>query len=145
MRDVALRLRQRKPADPARGFVPADHYDIVVGDDVVGEIVLRLGDTEHLRLYGGQVGYRVAPEFRGHSYGAAALSALKTHAIAAGFEELWITCAPENIASRKTLDRAGAAFVEILDLPETTDLYARGERRACRYRMILTESISRSA
>jgi tagatose 1,6-diphosphate aldolase len=54
--------------------------------------------------------------------------------------ELWITCNPENIASRRTCEAAGADFVEIVDLPSDIDMYQEGERQKCRYRLKLGES-----
>jgi tagatose 1,6-diphosphate aldolase len=49
--------------------------------------------------------------------------------------ELWITCNPENVASRRTCEFAGAEFVEIVDLPTNIDMYLEGERQKCRYRL----------
>jgi predicted acetyltransferase len=48
---------------------------------------------------------------------------------------VWITCDPDNIASRKTCELAGARLVEIVDLPEDTDMYREGMRQKCRYRI----------
>jgi len=58
---VDLRLREQRPADPKSGHVATDFYDILADGAPVGEISLRLLETEYLRLYGGQVGYGVAP------------------------------------------------------------------------------------
>jgi tagatose 1,6-diphosphate aldolase len=38
-----------------------------------------------------------------------------------GLTELWITCNPDNFASRRTYGVAGVEFVEIVDLPELID------------------------
>jgi tagatose 1,6-diphosphate aldolase len=54
-----------------------------------------------------------------------------------GLYALWITCNPENVASRRTCELTGAEFVEIVDLPPESDMYERGERRKCRYRLDL--------
>jgi predicted acetyltransferase len=130
---VILRLRESRPADPARGYVPTDFYDILAREEAVGEISLRLVETEYLRLYGGQVGYGVKPEYRGNGYAAEALRLLRPIARAAGFEALWITCSIDNPASRRTLETAGAVFVEEIDLLPGTDMYERGQRRSCRF------------
>jgi tagatose 1,6-diphosphate aldolase len=50
-----------------------------------------------------------------------------------GLTTLWITCNPDNIASRRTCERIGARLVEVVDVPEGTPLYRRGERQKCRY------------
>ena len=54
-----------------------------------------------------------------------------------GLSELWITCNPDNIASRKTCERLGAEYVETVSLPRDHVLYQRGEREKCRYRIDL--------
>ncbi|WP_314371753.1 GNAT family N-acetyltransferase [Sphingomonas paucimobilis] len=134
---VALRFRERTEADPTRGWVPTLFYDIIVDENEVGQISLRLGDNEHLRLYGGQVGYRVRPEAQGRGVATTALVLLKSIAVASGFTELWITTRPDNIASRRVLDKVGAVFIEALSVPQDTDLFARGDRSMCRYRLLL--------
>jgi tagatose 1,6-diphosphate aldolase len=48
---------------------------------------------------------------------------------------LWITCNPDNTASRRTLDRLGAEFVEIVSVPDDYPLIAGTLRQKCRYRL----------
>jgi predicted acetyltransferase len=50
-------------------------------------------------------------------------------------QTVWITCNPDNWASRRTCELAGAELVEIVDLPEDNDMYRKGKRRKCRYRL----------
>lgn len=130
---VELRWTGRSDADPVRGWVPTEDFAIVAADVVVGAIVLRLGDTESLRRYGGQVGYRVAPEHQRRGYATEALRLLMPIAVTHGFAELWVTCRPGNIASRRVLEKAGARFVEVVETPAGSDLFARGDREMCRY------------
>lgn len=52
-------------------------------------------------------------------------------------KELWMTCSPDNLASRCTCELLGAVFVETVDLPEDIDMYREGERQKCRYRLQL--------
>ncbi|MBM3189564.1 MAG: GNAT family N-acetyltransferase [Chloroflexi bacterium] len=103
----------------------------------LGSIQLRIGDSEHLRLYAGHIGYGVAPEHRGHHYAARACRLLMPLARSHGFRALWITCDPDNIASRRTCELAGAEFVEIVDLSEDSDMYRNGSRQKCRFRLDL--------
>lgn len=49
--------------------------------------------------------------------------------------ELWITCNPDNRASRRTCELAGAALMEIVDLPSNSDMYLEGDRQKYRYRL----------
>ena len=126
------------PADPGRGYVPAYHFQMVspVGQ-VMGNIDLRLGDSEFLRRFAGQIAYGVQPEFRGRHYAARSLRLLRPLARAHGFAALYITCNPDNIASRRTCELAGATLVEISDLPADCDMYKEGERSKCSYRIDL--------
>jgi tagatose 1,6-diphosphate aldolase len=52
-----------------------------------------------------------------------------------GLDPVWITCDPENAASRRTLEIAGAEFVEIVDVPEDCVIFKGGHPRKCRYRL----------
>jgi tagatose 1,6-diphosphate aldolase len=137
--DLQLVLTEKWPADPARNRVPAYKFKMThTGQNrVIGRIDLRIGDIEHLVMYGGHMGYRVEAEHRGHHYAARSVRLLLPLARQHGLKTLWITCNPDNVASRRTCELAGAEFVEIVDLPEDTDMYQEGERQKCRYRLDL--------
>jgi predicted acetyltransferase len=137
--EIVLRLVATQPADPTRNWVPyyVFHIEDVKTGRRAGEIQLRVGNTEHMRLYGGHVGYGVRPEFRGKHFAARALRLLMPVARRHGLLELWITCNPENVASRRTCELAGAELIEIVDLPPHVDMYQEGERQKCRYRLLL--------
>ncbi len=135
--DLILELIARYPADPARGWSPSYEFEMRhVPDGVaVGRISLRVGDTERLRLYAGHIGYGVLSEHRGHRYAARSCRLLLPLARHHGLDPLWITCDPDNWASRKSCELAGARFVEIVRVPSTDDLYAMGQKWKCRYRL----------
>jgi len=137
--DLELVLVEKRPGDPSRNHVPAYKFKMTLaGQGVeVGAIELRVGDSDHIVMYAGHVGYRVNPEHRGHRYAARACRLLLALARRHGLETLWITCDPDNVASRRTCELAGAELVRIVDLPQDTDMYQRGERRKCRYRLDL--------
>jgi predicted acetyltransferase len=134
--DLTLVLVEKSPANPAKGCVPAYHFEMrrTGRPEKIGNVDLRVGDTYRLRMYGGHLAYGVNPEFRGHHYAARACRLLFPLARLHGMKELWITCNPDNVASRRTCELAGAVFVETVDLPEDIDLYQEGERQKCRYR-----------
>ena len=134
---VELCWSGRSAADPVRGWVPTEDFAIVAAGVAVGAIVLRLGDTEELRRYGGQVGYRVAPPYQRRGYATAALRLLMPIAVTHGFAMLWITCRPDNTASRRVLEKAGARFVGVVQTPNDSDLFVRGDREMCRYLLAL--------
>lgn len=54
-------------------------------------------------------------------------------AIAHGMDKIIITCNPDNIASRRTCEKAGLVLNEIVKLPEHNDMYQEGERHKCIY------------
>lgn len=137
--DLSLMLAERFPPDPSRGIVPAYEFSMLVpgSRSRVGRISLRLGTLEVLLMYGGQIGYSVEEAHRGNHYAARSLVLLLPLARAHAFDELWITCNPDNIASRRSCEIAGAELIEIVDLPPGLDMYERGERQKCRYRIAL--------
>lgn len=137
--DLELRLYERFPGDPSRDWAPAYRFRMVhvrTGEPM-GRIDLRVGYPQHLVLYGGNIGYSVEPQHRGHHYAARACRLLLPLARSHGMQTLWITCNPDNWASRRTCELVGAHLVEIVDLPAGSDMYQRGERRKCRYRLDL--------
>lgn len=137
--EIALRLFTEVPDDPDRGWVHALGYEILLADSgaVVGMIDLRLGYTLGLIRHGGNIGYRVDPDWRGHHYAGKACKILKAVAIEHGMDVVWITCDPVNWPSRKTCEWIGATLVEIVDLPPDHDLRRDGRTQSCRYRWIL--------
>ncbi len=106
-------------------------YIITVDGDEVGECNLRLGDP--LEPYGGNVGYRIDEEFRGHRYSLSALELLRKEAKRLGFERIVICCDPNNFASRRIAELSGAEPLGIIDIPPDCELYAYGRRTSCRY------------
>lgn len=135
---VALELREIGAADPERGWAPAYHFTIVRAEtgEPVGLFSLRVGTSEALRKYAGQVGYAVAEAHRGSRYAARALIAAAPLAWQNQMVPLWITCDPENTASRHTCELAGAEYVETVPVPEWHEMYARGKRFKCRYKLL---------
>jgi tagatose 1,6-diphosphate aldolase len=135
--ELELHLVEHSPADPARNWVPAYRFEMRVAGQRVGTISLRVGDTAYIRRYAGHIGYGVDPEHRGHHYAARATRMLFPLARKHGMTTLWITCNPENVASRRTCERVGGELVDIVDLPVDSDMYREGERQKCRYRVRL--------
>ena len=54
-----------------------------------------------------------------------------------GLSELWITCNPDNLASRRTCERLGAELVDIVPVPFDHPLWSRGDVAKCRYHLSL--------
>lgn len=102
----------------------------------VGTINLRIGSTVHLEQYAGHIGYGVHSAYRGHHYAARSVSLLLPLARRHELDPVWITCDPENTASRRSLEIAGAEFVEIVEVPVECGIRKYGGKlRKCRYRL----------
>jgi len=132
--------RGLQKAEPEAGIVPTYHFwmrdhrpDAPLA--IVGGIGLRIGRTPDLELYFGHVGYHVYPPSRGRHLAERACRLLMPLAARHGINPLWITCNPENIASKRTCERLGAMLVETVPVPPDHPLYQRGERMKCRYRL----------
>ena len=107
------------------------------GLSIAGGLNLRVGQTEDLLMYLGQVGYGVYAPLRGHAYAERSVRLLFPLARKHGLKRLWITCNPDNLPSRRTCERLGGILTEIVDLPDIHPLYLKGERKKCRYRITL--------
>lgn len=138
-RDLWLDLRARDPAYPARGWVPAYRFAMRLDgvEHPVGRLGFRVGSTHIIEQYAGHLGYEVAVQFRGSRLAERSCRLVLPLARRHGFQELWITCNPDNTASRRTCERLGAELVGIVDVPRDSDLYGPGSERKCRYRLTL--------
>ncbi len=135
--ELELHLAERTLGDPRRSWVPAYRFDMRVTGVKAGSISLRVGSTELIERYAGHIGYGVEPPFRGRRYAARACMLLFGLARSHGLRTLWITCNPENVASRRTCELIGGELVDIVELPPETEMYKEGERQKCRYRVRL--------
>lgn len=134
--DLELRLRDYS-VHPFHG-VPTYFFRMVsvaFGSEL-GTINLRVGSTAHLERYAGHIGYGVHPSYRGHHYAARSVVLLLPLARRRELDPVWITCDPDNKASRRSLEIAGAEFVEIVDVPLDCGIRKFGGKLCkCRYRL----------
>ena len=137
--DVDVVVTACHEADTAKSWAP--YYELAIrqkGTDVrVGGISARIGYTDSLVKYGGQIGYGVDEAYRGHRYAAKGCALIKPIFQAHGMDVVWITNNPDNWPSRRTCELLGCKFVEIVDLKPGNDMYDMGERQKCRYRWII--------
>jgi predicted acetyltransferase len=124
--------------DPKRGQAPYYYFWMHLREpsppiEIAGSVSLRIGDSLDLQQYVGNIGYNVYPPARGRHYAERASRLILTLARAHGMQRLWITCNPENWASRRTCERLGAAMIDIVAVPSDHPLHQRGEREKCRY------------
>jgi predicted acetyltransferase len=102
----------------------------------LGQINLRIGSTPHLERYAGHIVYGVYGAHRGHHYAARSVALLLPLARHHSIDPIWITCDPENVASRRSLEIAGAEFVEIVEVPQNCGIRRFGGKlHKCRYRL----------
>jgi predicted acetyltransferase len=133
--ELELHLIDHTLVAPSRA--PVYRYALRVGGTMIGTATLRLVPGDYYERYAGQIGYGVAPDHRGHHYAARACKLLFELARHHGATTLWITCNPENVASRRTCELVGGELVDIVDVPPEVDLYREGDRQKCRYRVLL--------
>lgn len=99
---------------------------------------MRIGMNEKL-YFGGNIGYSIREEFRGHHYAGKACLLLFDLARRHGMEEIIITCNPDNWPSRKTCEYVGGVLKEIAELPMDSDMRKKGEPHKCIYRVELKD------
>lgn len=131
--ELSLALFETIPADPSKGYVPVYHFKMMVGPSEAGSIRLRAQTDTQVELYAGHIGYAVDEAYRGRHYAERACRLLFPLTRRHGIQELWITCNPDNWPSRRTCERLGAKLVEIVELPDSHEMAARGEREKCRF------------
>lgn len=131
--EVVLCFSRVVPGDPSRGFVPCFHFRIHAADGAdIGHINFRVGDTEHVRVCAGHIGFEVVESFRGHGYALQACRAIAPF-VRSVSNTVTITCDPDNLASRCTIERLGALFVDEVAVPAHDPHYQRGSRTKRRY------------
>ncbi|MBI1177574.1 GNAT family N-acetyltransferase [bacterium] len=136
--DVSLFYVGVMPGDENRGIVPYYHHRILVDSADVGHINFKVGDTDHVRLYAGHVGFSVKPVYRGHGYAGKACRAL-TPLLARHYDDVILTADPENLASRRTIEGLGACFENEVPVPLDDPQAASGSRFKRRYRWNLSK------
>lgn len=133
--ELELVLVAKTPGDPTIERLPYYTFDIMVDGRRAGYIKLRVGNTPGILMYGGHIGYVVDPDYRGHHYAERASRLILPLARRHGMDTIWITCDPDNIASRRTIERLGATFVEVVSAPPNSGYYRAGVREKCRFRL----------
>lgn len=78
--------------------------------------------------YYGNIGYRIIEQYRGNNYAYKACELLKTVLQELEVKETIITVSPENIASRKTIEKLNTELIETVDVPNWHPLYINNEK-----------------
>ncbi len=132
---LSLVVEALLPADEFRGYVPSYVFGILRHGtwDRVGRISLRLGNNELTTQYAGHIGYSVDMAHRGNGYAGKACLLLVDLAKEHDFSTIYITCDPDNYASKRTIEKLGAQLVDVVNVPRETEIYRRGERIKLRF------------
>jgi len=104
---------------------------------VAGGLTLRIGQTTDIERHLGHIGYNVYAPCRGHRFAARATRLVLPLARQHKLKTVWITCNPDNLASRLTIERVGATYVDTIALPFDHSLRERGETQKMRFRIDL--------
>jgi predicted acetyltransferase len=130
---VRLKFVRIIPGDPSRGTVASYYFCILTADDQeAGHLNFKVGDTNHVRLYAGHIGFEISEPFRGRGLALQACRAIAPF-VRSFYSEVILTCNPDNTASIKTIEKLGATFIEEVSVAETDPQYQSGNRRKKRY------------
>lgn len=94
-------------------LVPATMYYAFLGDRIVGRLHLRHRLNQALAIRGGHIGYAVAPKFRNQGLATEILRQGLAIASGLGIQSAMVTCADENIASCRVIERAGGQLEKV--------------------------------
>jgi len=136
--EIKLIVDRLDEGNPEKSWAPAYHFHICdPNGSIMGACDLRIGYTDGL-YYGGHIGYRIDEEYRGHHYAAKACKLLFLLAQKHMMSYLYITCNPDNSASRKTCEYLHGELIDIVELPEDNDMRKiKGETQKCIFRFNL--------
>lgn len=108
-----LKLEEDRNMVPNEERVPAETFFLVRESDnkIVGMINIRLILNEHLKKFGGHIGYSIRPTERQKGYNKInlylGLLCCKKH----GIKEVLIDCDKENLGSAKTIKALGGILI----------------------------------
>ena len=130
--EVTVSLSAVLRADYAKRYCPTHSFDILVDNVVVGAIRFRIGQSKHLLYYSGQIAYGIEAPYRGNRYATQALLAVLPHCFEY-FPKIYVTCDPDNVASRRTIEAVSHEFLGLVEVPKNNPMYREGHRKKRRY------------
>ena len=92
---------------------------------IVGRCSVRHELNDFLRKSGGHLGYGVSPPFCRKGLGSQLFSAGRAHLKSLGVDQAFMTCAHDNIASRKMIEDAGGNLQDEVVDPSNQTLTRR--------------------
>lgn len=138
--NLSLKIIQKYAGD--NEMLPFYYYSIFNLENVcVGKISIRIGHNFH-SYYNGNIGYEIFKEYRGQGFSGAACQTVLRVAVFHGMEYIIISCDENNIASYKTIEKLGAEFIEICDVPKEYFAWREGMEKQRIYRLDLSAPYS---
>lgn len=98
---------------PVKKYVPAIQFIGFDGNRAIGVIQLRMELNDFLLNSGGHIGYTVRSSERRKGYGAEMLQQCVKYAGEHGLKQVLVTCDESNIASAKTIEKAGGVLEDM--------------------------------
>jgi predicted acetyltransferase len=95
--------------------VPVTELWFVDGTDYLGTVVIRHRLTPTLERSGGHIGYHVVPEHRRRGHATQMLAEALAVCRRLGLTEVLVTCAEDNLGSRRVIEANGGALDRIVD------------------------------
>lgn len=100
------------------GHVPTALLAAEVDAEIVGRVSVRYDLTDHLREYGGHVGYVVRPAYPRRGYATEILRQGVDRARERGIEAVLVTCDDTNVASARVIERVGGVLASVIEDPD---------------------------
>jgi predicted acetyltransferase len=97
----------RRAALTRRWGVPVTELWYVDGSRYLGTVVIRRELTPALARVGGHIGYHVVPPERRRGHAGRMLAAALTYCVHFGLDRVLVTCAQDNLPSRKVIEANG--------------------------------------
>ena len=131
---IRLECYRRAAADEKKGYLPAYHFHILLENgEKAGFCELRVGQNMN-SFYGGNIGYGIFPEYRSKGYATRAVRLLCDLAKKHSMPYALITTKPENLASRRVIEKSGGIFLDERDIPFDLPMYGAERTRCVRYK-----------
>lgn len=115
---LAKTAREAAGVDLPAGRVPADFLLAEVDAQLVGRVSIRHELNDHLRNFGGHVGYAVGPQFRRRGYATEILRQSVARLAGLGVAQVLVTCDEGNTASVKTIEACGGVLDDVVTRDE---------------------------
>jgi predicted acetyltransferase len=107
-------------------WVPSSSFWLIRSDNLIlGVSSLRHKLNKRLRVFGGNIGYKIRPGQRQKGYGTKILELTLTKAKTFGLKRVLLTCDDDNIASAKIIEKNGGVLHDKCDRGETHKLTRR--------------------